>query len=427
MVQCKTFAMMAASLWWAGDGRPEATYNVDNADGTVRCHYSQEAQLSRCNKALALWDEIWAVQVDQWGWVPPIADRGAGGSAAYDIYISADADGGAYVNSNYEDVDEGDDRISGSSYMVLAPTIPADELHLYMAHEFNHMLQFATDMSEPTLPVWEAAATWAEEVTYPGEGSSADVAPDFQRTPWLSLLGDSNTLWADHDVWSLYEYGAVLWLDHLREEYGVDSLTLWEAMINPTWKNEPDVLDAYDQLTGGWQAALLDLSITRARIGTDLAPAWAQELYPNARVRTAGALGVDAPELTPDPLPYDLGVVYVEVDVAEPTWLVVDGDPDVSWAVVLVEDGVVAEGPVLLEGPQTVGVVNLGPADFDGDKTPAQRALTLRLEPVEAEDSGQLPPDPEDKDRGGRCAVAPGAGGWALGALALALRSRRRA
>ncbi|MCB9766086.1 MAG: hypothetical protein H6739_40295 [Alphaproteobacteria bacterium] len=428
MVKCTTALMMGVA-WMAPDQRPSSTDYIDAENVDVRCHYTNPNHLSICERAIEVLEEVWPIQVDQWGWYPPFPDNGEGGSTALDVYISTDADGGAYVTSPYTDADRSDGRMGGYAHMVLDPTIPSDELHIYVAHEFNHVLQFATDFTESTTPIWEASATWAEGHSYPGEGDANYYAPDFQRTPWASILMDGTALWNRHDIWSFYEYGAVMWLDHLDLVYDVQPLDIWMAMTNDSWENEPDVLDAWGSLTGSWEDALLAFSIERARVGTDAVGDWAASYRNNSRIRNAPVLSTLDEIVEPEEDPYDLGVVYFDVQVdGDPVAFAFEGGDTVRWGVVLVGDGVVADTsqPIIVSESQLVGVVNLGPEGFDSDDGVRQRPLSAWLEAAPADgDTGVAVDDTGGGDGGGKgCGCASGgsggaAGFWLLGAIAL--------
>ena len=232
----------------AREGRPAAVAYVDDDATGARCHVEVEAHLERCDAVFEAIGAAWTAQVDVWGWPAPLPDDGFGGTDGLDIYIHSEAAGGAFVNSGYVDADPDDGRMGGSSYMVLAPSISVSEYPGYISHEFNHVLQFAVDMSEPTLPPWEGTATLAEERTYPGEGSAPDVIDDYQDTPWAGPLQDG--YWLENlGYWSWYEYGSVLLMQWLEDAKGMSVPQLWLDMSNPTWTNEPDFLDVLTEET----------------------------------------------------------------------------------------------------------------------------------------------------------------------------------
>lgn len=447
---CRT-AAMAALQFLMPDWRPDSTGYVDSSALPIRCHYDDADDAALCDTLLGYAEEAWLAQVSTMGFRAPIPDD----DGMLDLYLTSDGtDGGAYTYGPYEDEDSTDGAMGCHAFMAIDPAISDTDMRLYVAHEFNHVLQFATDFTEPTLPIWEAVAESAMNWTYPEEVLVTYEARDFQRTPWMGILGDSYILWDDYDLWSYYEYGAALWIMHLDATWGdgagAAGVALWENAVQEGWGNEPDVLDSLDVVTGDWQASLLDFSVQRARIGTDLAPAWADFLPAAAQIDVdmsaeASALPV---ELAPTVGPYPTGVVYASVDGLAAGELVkatiLAEDEDLQWGMVVIEDATDTSvvGTELqwtaAGGTVTFGLLNLGDADFDADKTIRPASLTLRIErvtedvgidtAVPQDDTGS--PDPIDEAAGmyggGGCSTGGRGGVGASAALALALLIRRR-
>ncbi len=420
MIECKTGLILAMTLAGqrSADVRPDAVGFAEDPATGVRCHYELEAFADRCPAIFEAVAEVWPSQVDDWGWPEPYGDNECAGTDGLDIYITYDATGGAYTVGPYVDADPDDGRMGTSSYIALAPGIQEHEYPGYIAHEFNHVLQFATDFTEPALVAWEGAATRAEEWTYPGEGAGPSVAVDFQDAPWVGLLNDSYLVWDVAEQYSLYEYGSVVFFDYMLGEYGVDAPDLWWSMTNETWNNEPDLLDAVGELTGDLEGAFLDFSVQRARIGTDTAPDWAAP-YADAPIKVAKTLTTWADPIEIEKSPYDWGVVYFDVDVGEPALFTMHGGDAVEWRVVRVGDGdwmdVEAYDGVLIESRQLVGVAPLGAPDFDGDDITKERTLTVWLERPAGEGEDPV-----------ACACSTGPIGGAWWPLALLWARRRR-
>ena len=443
MVNCTT--MMVGMLLMPA-GRPNSIGFVEDPQTGARCHWNRANDEALCEEILVYIQDSWRTQVDEEGWPEPFSDGGAGGSDGLDFYLDTSAEWGAYTDSSYADKDESDGRMGAEAYVVIDPRI-TEEMNLFVAHEFNHVLQYATDMSEPALPPWEAAATVAEEVTYPGEGSWKSVAPDFNNTPWESLLGDGYHLWDDHEIWSFYEYGTSVWLEHLQANYDVAAVDLWWAMTNPTWQNEPDVWDAYDAVTGDATRALVSLSIERARMGRSDAPDWAAGA--DAPVSTQGTLANLDEWVTPEFKPQDLGVVYFDVTASGRQGFEIDGSDETRWRLIDVETGNVWGGMDVgvVEGPGLVGVVNIGPAGLETDdicdwsngcRFPG-RDVSVRLVELPEDETGLIdsgvddtgePMDTGGDGEDGDCGCSSGAGGglpmglWGLAGLALWRRRR---
>ena len=422
MVTCHT-ALAMMGLIGSGTGvgfasfRPDAIDYMDDDATGGRCHWESTGQDSSCEIILEALNDAWTAQVDLEGWPAPFPDNGEGGSDGLDIYISTDAGTGAYTMSNYLDADEKDGRMGGSSYIVISPWISDKQLGSYVAHEFNHVVQYALDMAETLYAPWEGVAVVAEELTYPGQGSWVLYGRDYQATPWMHVMGDGYWLSFKYGLWSYYEYGSALFFMHMEEALGIRSVDFWMAGIQDSWVNEPDAWDAYDAVTGDANAALLDFAVARGRIGTEDAPSWAPQKDFDRQVGTDGDLRDIGDEVVPEYGVYDLGTSYVNVR-AEGTYTVeIAGALEADWGIVVVGTGDVYTGvsSIDITGPDRIGVVNFGPAGYDSDNYFVSRNLVIRLAeyvpapedtggPVEdtgtpcddTGDSGEPEPEPED-------------------------------
>lgn len=416
-----------ASLAWA---RPAAVGFVDSAEGHVRCQYADPADAARCGEVVAWAEEAWAVEVDRIGFHAWLPDNGLGGSDALDLYLTrrAGGAGSAWVDCDGGDPDcldpdPTDDVAQAPSYVVIDPRTAEADFRHYVHHELCHVPQYASDYTEPYLDLWEATAVACEHWVDPSWPTIAKDLGDFQATPWVSTILQDGYFLADLGVTdaSWYEYGAVAWMFWLDEAYGDGRGSVGPALWAAAARPGADVLDAWDEVTGDWRAAILEFTAVRARMGLPEGPAWsafAGDLARAAREPTP----VDAPA-APAFAPYPLGVVFY--DAEGPFDLAFEGDPAVEWAVLVVDGDGASElgggGSVSAAGPVTLAVVNLGPPGFDPDGSPLQPAsFTLRVSPPEGG-------APRAVLAGGGCGCAAGsAGGWvsALGALGLARRRR---
>ena len=239
----------------------------------------------------------------------------------------------------------------------------------------------------------------------------------------------------------------VLWLD-VRYGDGAGSIgpALWEALAQPGRVNEPDVLDAWDTLSGDWRVSLLEFAAARARIGTDAGMPWTALAGADAYAWREGRLDVGT--VTPTLAPFPLGTSYWDVDVVagEALELTLAGDPSATWGLVLVE----GDGELIFEAPTgavawtpgatgvaTVAVVNLGPPGMDGDDPlePASFSLTLGVPPEpepepEPEPDAELPAEPDvagaPATDGCGCGGSQGSATLVLPLLVGLLRGRRR-
>ena len=232
-------------------------------------------------------------------------------------------------------------------------------------------------------------------------------------------------LWDDHGVWSYYEYGSVVWLWWLDHAYGDGTGSvapeLWAAMTQEGYGDEPDLLDAWDDIAGGWQASFLDFTADRARMGGDEGPDWLAFAGESGRVARAEIAVQPPAELSPALPPFPLGAVFydIEAEQGDSLELTLESAEAVDWALLVVEPGgeaAIMQGEELSYGPlangqATVIVANLGPADMDADDPLRAADFTLQI------DSG-----------GCGCSSRPGGVvqlGWALLA-GLGLCARRR-
>jgi hypothetical protein len=387
---CQTTAMLA----WQGMAplaRPTSVGSIDSTVRPVRCHWHDAAYADRCTELLQGIEDAWAVQVDEMGFPAPVPDS----DGILDVYIDGGASAfGAYAYGPSVDADSSDDRMSSAAYIAIHADYEED-WRWTMLHEFNHVLQYATDFTEPRYVPWEGTATAAEVWTDPTLEVVPQTIADFQLTPWVGLLGDSWQLWDDYEIWSYYEYGSALWLQFLDAQYGDGAgsagVELWLNSAQAGWMNEPDFLDASGQWTGDWQTPLMDFSLARARLGTDDAPDWGANLDDEQM-----AIGVDASfssdelpaTLVPAMDPFQTGAVYGEVRGLEPgdeLVLRAEGEAGVRWGLLVVDgtDGSWTEADTLTwtvdSAEVVVGVVHLGGMDFDADEVMATSPVSLLI------------------------------------------------
>ena len=455
---CHT-TMMAFLAGITQPGRPNTVGHVDHETMPIRCHYDDADYIDKCTDLLVYAEDAWLKQVDEIGFEAPIMDT----DGILDIYVYNYSSGGAYTYcSVWQDGDSSDDMTGCPAWMGFDRRISDDELASYMAHEFNHVLQYATDFNEMTLPIWEATATAAEQWTYPDKLTPlVGYINDYQAVPWLGLFSDGYFLWHEKNVWSSYEYGAATWILHLDHHYGDGAgsagAAIWRALAQGGNTNSVDVIDGYEAVTGDWQEAYLWMSAERARIGGDNPPEWLDYGNPRTQVAIDGSYGAKDMPVTHDPItdPFGTGAVYVEVTEAvgdgglrvdvtgdEGTWgIVAVSDDDILWE----------KGSTLSwdhPGPVTFGVVNIdhdmvATTGREVHLTDSRREITITITPYSIDDTGGSDTgnndttnnggnnnggnngDTDGKEGGGGCSALPlsMAGGWLL--LMPVLLSRR--
>jgi MYXO-CTERM domain-containing protein len=436
---CRTMSLLLqpAQLNW----RPPSNGSIDSETHPVRCHWENKSDASRCEDVLQYVGEAWDAQVDGLGFQAPVPDE----DDILDVYLYNESHGGAFTACNSYS-DQTDDGYSAcAAYIALARNIPDYQMASYIAHEFNHVLQFATDFNEPTLPIWEGVATAAEQWTYPDELTpTLEYVEDYQDAAWAGLSSDGYFLWDYHQLWSYYEYGSALWVLHLDARYGDGAgsagVALWEAAAQEGGQNKPDVIDAYDTVTGDWREALLSLSAERVRIGTDDPPDWAAFTGSQATLVLDGEVSADDLPLdfAPEVMPYSTGATYIRVtDVPEGMTLTLAASvpADSQWGVVAVsaagEDW--AQGTTLtVDGPGEVvlGLVNLDHDTFHttgqwAALVDSQRDVLLSLSLSAPGADGDTGGESGDGGKGCGCSSGGSGGGWLLAGL-LGLAGRRR-
>lgn len=377
--------VLAATSAWAV--RPaDATVAIQGGDYGVTCHAIPGGE-EQCLQVLAAIDEAWRVQVETIGFNAPLPDDGRGGDNGLDVYLShfgTGGAGGAYVTcdgdgAECEDFAPNDGLASTPSFIVIDPELDDPTLRRYCHHEFNHVLQYATDFEEPFLSVWEGTATAAETWTNPDAPLDQGPLEDYQGYPWVSsVLQDGYWLDEEYGVYGYYEYGAVLWVMWLDQRWGDGQGSigpaLWGALANDPGENEPDVLDAWSTISGDWRTDFLEFAAARGNFGTDREPEWLTAIggAPEVAHRQMVANG-DYAQISKL---YPLGANYIDVKIewnstGAVSAAVIDGIQLI--AVNVPETVVVSADPVANTlafsgvGTVRVAVVNVAPATFDAD------------------------------------------------------------
>jgi hypothetical protein len=418
--------------------------SVVSDDYPVRVHWGEGGDPARAEQVLGYLELAWAVQVDQLGFRPPTLPDGAAGPEL-DVYLAPVGALQAWVEpTSWDDAVPGDGFSSAPVFVVIDQDLPEEWIPTYTVHEFNHVLQFATDFTEEALNFWEATAVAAQKWTLHEDGLWELDVPSFQEAPWApALVGDSYRIWDDYGVGWAFEYGAALWLIHLDEVLGEGDGSagpaLWEAAANEGWETEPDAVDAILEFSGQGLGATLN-GVARSRWLTG--DRWdARGLADASGWGTAEAVAVEA-ELAASDLPVHLafehgpmitGQAFVTLDTTE-----VDQDLAIgvtsrrgvrSGLLVMAwhTDGATTEhtavgeiAAIRLDTAGTdrlvVAVSNLGPEGWDGSDNaylPGDQVLHLR--------------EASEGEGNGTCGCATGRPwGWTPPLLPLLVLVRRR-
>jgi len=381
--------------------RPTGTDSEDSFEGRVRCHWKDAAYQDLCDDVLVYAEEAWSAQVDDIGFRAPRDDLGEGGSSALDVYLkSAGGPGIAWVECDggepeCSDSDTADGFAGSPAFIVIDHDTDPDQLREFVHHEFNHVLQYATDYAEPFLSVWESTAVAAERWTDPTWTTSASNLGDYQWYPWASaVLQDGYQLDEQYGIWAYYEYGAVAWMWFLDRSVGdgqgAAGPLLWEALAQEGVGSEPDVLDAWEELTGDWRSSMVDFAGWRAQLGGEHGAEEAAFAGDDAIVAVEGVART-GDTLSPSWPPYPLGTSYWTLvgDAGDTLTLDLESPADTEWALVVSDGASVTSAramtlQVTLSGDAaTVGVVNLGPEGMDADDPLGTAAFTLSVSGAE--------------------------------------------
>lgn len=368
--------------------RPPSAGWVDSNTHALRCHFEDPVDEPRCTAVVGYAEHAYDVQVGELGFAPPPGDGPLGGSSDLDIYLGTSASGGAYEawvdcdggDGTCTDTDPRDGLARASSFVVIDSRTPDEVMEAYVAHEFNHTLQYGTDYAEPFLSVWEGTAVAAEVFTV----GTADVSQvvDYQATPWISaVLQDGYFLDEEYGIWSWYEYGAaawVLWVDSTcGEGDGTLLPALWTAMSQEGYGTEPDVLDAwYGLCPGAGRNNVADFAAWRAelRSGDDIGP-WAGAGTPVVTEGVIDGMG----SYSAENMIYPLGMAVWEL--AEPACVSVAPrhHPGAFEVRYLRPEPDVPSTGFTTGCPKygAVAVVYTGPDDFDADDPLEPIRLTL--------------------------------------------------
>ena len=423
-MECHTM-MIAMSLGVAQTDRPTSIGSIDHETLPLRCHWEREEDAEQCTGVLEHAATSWALQVDQAGFVAPVPDS----DGLVDFYLSDVSGGGAYAScSTWDDTDPTDDLTGCPGYVVLSPGLTEEYMPTYVAHEFNHVLQYGIDYNEPTYPVWEGIASAFEIWTFPDDIQlTIDYSfSDFQSAPWAGLLNQGAYLWPRFKMGGSYEYSVAIWALHLDHHFGdgggSSAAALWLALAQ-RGANTVDVIDGLDVVTGDWRDSLFSLSAERILLGSADAPEWLPQQQTQLHLTIDGAYTQADLPLTHQPtiMPYSTGAVYVSVAGIEGAVDIEVEADDGQWGVVVARGAELSwsAAPTLRwsgAGDIVVGLVNLDHDTFATtgdwkDLTASQRDVRLRItaaeEPVDTGDTGNTG-DTEDTDLPEDSAEEPG-------------------
>ncbi len=229
--------------------RPRLAFSVLSPSGHFRLHYDLEGREAvdptdddgngtpdYVDRAAAIADSAWELEIVQLGYRPPPVDVGAGGGDEIDIYIidlgrsqnygiTYPTTSGATGPSFFEIDNDFANPIYGSTFACPgnSGTREIDALRVTIAHEFFHVIQFGYYQGVDGRWWQEASATWMEDVAYPALDDYLQYVCTFLLVPQRSL--DSGIPSAG----DLHAYGASVFAHFLHQRYERDVVRwIWE-------------------------------------------------------------------------------------------------------------------------------------------------------------------------------------------------------
>ena len=219
-------------------------YVASTTDAPSRADANANGVPDYVDDVLAVFEEVWTIEVDQMGWRAPKSDVNStfnGGNEKLDVYVTDVGAFGAYGYCTSDDPHL--NRTSTyrfqdmSSYCVVdndykaeqfgSGTTASEALRVTAAHEFNHASQYAYDLFEdPWLQ--EATATWIEDEVYPDINDNLQyLASSPLDDPHVSL--DTFFDFESQDPNASFSYGTWIFLRYLSERFGQPVVReIWE-------------------------------------------------------------------------------------------------------------------------------------------------------------------------------------------------------
>lgn len=218
----------------------DLAYSLDSAVYPFRVLFDGE-DAGAAAQVLEAAEESWRLQVDEWGWRPPLYEPALG---PYRIYIGPTGSGVAgYAVPYGRNPDT--PHTDCFTYVFISPHL-GSYAPATVAHELNHAMQAATDCDE-VIAYWENTAVYMEAATFPhlAQQSLYNMYA-FQAVPWRSL---------DHFEYGQgYQYGGALWNYFLVDAFDSPATgpmmlrDIWEASMQEDLYNSVTYFDGIDDV-----------------------------------------------------------------------------------------------------------------------------------------------------------------------------------
>ncbi len=221
--------------------RPSRANSLVTASGRFRLHYDVDGRHGvdardqdgngipdYIDETAATLERSWQLEVVDLGYRAPLEDGSVGGGNEYDVYLTDLSGSGVYgyafpeLSGNTTPVYfEIDNNFTDPIYVQ---TRGLDALHVTLAHEFFHGVQFSYYSGRNGLWWQEASATWMEEVAYPEVDDYLQYVPSVLRRPERALASGNFTV-------ETRIYGSALFAHFLDQRFDRDLIRfVWDEM-----------------------------------------------------------------------------------------------------------------------------------------------------------------------------------------------------
>jgi Family of unknown function (DUF6055) len=231
----------------------------------------------------AVAEQVYSTENGTLGWRPPKPDGTLGGDSRTDIYL-VDLGGQLF---GYSAPDAHQKTRAQSAYLVVdndySPsqfpgTTPTNDLEVTLAHEYNHVLQFAYDVDQD-LWLYEASAVWMEDHVYPNINDYLRYIKRWVVRTKVPITSNSIKI-----------YGTAVWNHWLAGRYG-------DTIVRNFWERAPKLKPrgfSIGTINAGIHAAMLKAGRSAGR--QDFSHEFALFAASTAEWRTPGDFPyVDAP------------------------------------------------------------------------------------------------------------------------------------
>ena len=209
-------------------GRFRIHYDLDGRHGVDPADADESGIPDYIEEIAATMERAWNLEVVELGYRAPLEDGGVGGGNEYDVYVSdlsqSRVYGLAFPELSADTTPVYFELDNNFTDPVYVQTRGLDALHVTVAHEFFHGVQFAYYAGRTGQWWQEASSTWMEEVAYPEVDDYLQYVPSVLRQPERAL--ESGNFTAETRI-----YGSAIFAHFLDQRFDRDLIrSVWEEM-----------------------------------------------------------------------------------------------------------------------------------------------------------------------------------------------------